>query len=133
LLANVSLQYFETGDVSFRASGAVTGKTFVQPAANQTGGPGLSTDLENLLVFKTCTAGQRPCGVAKYDVATGQGGGVHGQPGKIVPVTAGAAITAGQEVEVGAAGSAIPLATGRAAGLAMSGAANGADAMIKLY
>ena len=131
--SNVSNQYFETGNVSFRAQGAVVGKTFLAIGADNTGGPGLSTDLENLYVMKTCTAGARPCGVAKYDVADTQAGGVHGQPGMIVPVVAGAAITAGQEVEVGAAGKAIPLASGKAAGMAMSGAANAADAQIKLY
>jgi len=130
---NVSTQYHETGNVSFRAAGAVAGKTFVKPSADRTGGPGLSTDNENLYVFSTCPAGAKPAGVAKYDVANGEAGGVHGRPGMIVPVKAGAAIVAGVEVEVGAAGTAITLASGKAVGLAMSGAANGADAQIKLY
>ena len=131
--ANVSTQYHETGNVSFHASGAVVGKTFVAPSANRTGGPGLSTDIENMWVLATCPAGTRAAGVAKYDVANGGVGGVHGQPGMIVPVTAGAAITVGQEVEVGAAGKAIPLASGKAVGLAMSGAASAADCPVKLY
>ena len=51
----------------------------------------------------------------------------------IVPVTAGAAITAGQEVQSDATGQAIPLAAGKPAGLAMSGAAAGADCQVKIY
>lgn len=131
--ANVSTQYHETGNVSFHAAGAVVGKTFVKVSANRTGGPALSTDLESMWVMSTCPAGLRPTGVAKYDVADTKPGGVHGQPGMIVPVTAGSAITAGQEVEVGTNGQAIPLATGKAAGQAMSGAAGAADCPIKLY
>jgi hypothetical protein len=130
---NVSTQFKETGNVSFRAAGAVTGKTFVSPSADRTGGPGLSSDLANLYVFSTCPAGERAAGVAKYDVTDGNEGGVHGQPGMIVPVTAGATIAAGEEVQVGPAGAAIPLAAGIAVGLAMSGAAAAADAEIKLY
>lgn len=131
--ANVSTQYHETGNVSFHAAGAVVGKTFVRVSADRTGGPGLSTDLENAWVMSTCGAGAKATGVAKYDVADQKSGGIHGQPGMIVPVTAGAAITAGQEVEVGAAGKAIPLASGKAVGQAMSGAASGADCPVKLY
>ena len=51
----------------------------------------------------------------------------------VIPVTAGAGITFGQEVEVGAAGKAVPLASGKAAGMCLSGATNGNDAIIKLY
>jgi hypothetical protein len=80
-----------------------------------------------------CGAGLKPAGVAKYDVASGAKGGVHGQPGKIVPVTTGAAITAGQQVQSDASGQAIVLAAGVPAGLAMSGAALGADCQVKLY
>lgn len=131
--SNVSNQYFETGNVTFRAQGAVVGKTFLGVAAEPTGGPALSTDLENLFVFKTAPAASRAVGVCKYDVADTQAGSVHGQPGMIVPVTCGAAVAAGVEVEVGAAGKAVPFGTGIKAGICVSGAANGADAAIKLY
>ena len=133
--ANVAMQFHETGNVSFRAGAAVAGMTFVAPSANRAGGPGLSTDLDNLYVMATCPAGAQPAGVAKYDVPIGGRGGVHGQPGQIVPVAAGAAITAGQRVEVGALGKAIPAASGQVAGLAMTGCtAAGQDtiAQIKL-
>jgi hypothetical protein len=136
LPSNVSTQYFETGNVSFRATANVTGKRFVAPSADVTGGPGLSTDLQNVFRCAHCPAGKRPAGVAKYDVSSGSVGGMHGQPGQIVPVTTGAAIVAGAEVESDASGQAITwagtIATAKA-GLAMSGAGSGADAMIKLY
>lgn len=132
VLTNVGTQYFETGNVSFRATAAVTGKRFLGISGDVTGGPGLSTDLENVYRCAHAAAGVRACGVSKYDVASGAEGGMHGQPGMIVPVNAGAAIAAGQDVEVGANGQAVPLAAGRSAGLAMSSAALGADAQIKL-
>jgi hypothetical protein len=131
--ANVSVAYFEEGDVSFRATAAVTGKRFIAPSGDVTGGPGLSTDFENVYRCAHAGSGVKPCGVSQYDVAIGSRGPQHGNPGKIVPVTAGAALTAGQEVQSDATGQAIPLAAGRPAGLCMSGASNGADAQIKLY
>jgi hypothetical protein len=130
---NVCTPYKDSSDITFRASAAVTGKRFVAPSGNRTGGPGLSTDLENLPVFAHAAAGARAFGVAAYDVPAGGRGPVHGEPGKIVPVRAGAAIAAGNEVEVGANGQAVPLAAGRPVGLAVSGAANGTDAEIRLY
>jgi hypothetical protein len=48
-------------------------------------------------------------------------------------VVCGATITAGQEVQSDANGAAIPLAAGKANGIAMTGAAAAADAEIKLY
>ena len=50
-----------------------------------------------------------------------------------MPVTAGAAITAGAEVEVGASGKAITLASGKAVGRALTTAANNADVYVRLY
>jgi hypothetical protein len=129
---NVSMQFHETGNVSFIAVGAVTGKTFVSPSADRTGGPGLSADDDNNYRFSTCPAGEKPAGVSKYDVPDGGGGGVHGQPGMIVPVTLGGAVAAGDLVEVGAGGTAVVHAAGQVAGMAMSGGANGDDGQIKL-
>jgi hypothetical protein len=133
LATNVSTQYFETGNVSFRATANITGKRFVAPSGDVTGGPGLSTDNQNLYRMATCGAGLKPAGVAKYDVASGTVGGMHGQPGMIVPVTTGAAIVAGVQVQSDGAGAAITLASGVPAGLAMSGAGSGADCQVKLY
>jgi hypothetical protein len=123
LATNVSTQYFETGNVSFRATANITGKRFVAPSGDVTGGPGLSTDNQNLYRMATCGAGLKPAGVAKYDVSSG----------RIVPVTTGAAIVAGVQVQSDGAGAAITLASGVPAGLAMSGAGSGADCQVKLY
>ena len=131
---NVSMQYHETGNVSFIAEAAVTGKTFVAISGDRTGGPGLSADADNNYLVSPCAAGGKPFGVAKYDVPVGEGGGVHGQPGMIVPVTADAAIAAGAEVQVGPNGRVITAAAGIKVGLCLSGvAAQGDDAQIKLY
>jgi hypothetical protein len=129
---NVCIPFYETSDITVQASAAVTGKRFVAPSANRTGGPGLSTSATNVYVVAHAPAGAKPAGVSVYDAPSGGLLGIIGTPGRIVPVTAGAAITAGQQVEVGTAGQAIPLATGQRAGLAMTGAASGAAAEIKL-
>lgn len=138
---NVSTQFKETGNISFRASAAVTGKRFLKVSGNRTGGPGLSTDLENLVVCAQAGAGQVVVGVSKYDVAIDESGGMHGQPGMIVPVNCGADITAGAKVMSDANGRAIPWVTAASeanepAGIAMTGCditvAGDADAMIKL-
>lgn len=139
-MANECIPYKEPGSATtFKATAGVTGKRFVAPSGNRTGGAagGLSSDLANVLQCAHAGAGVKPLGVAKRDVANGALGGAHATPGMVVPVTAGATITAGQEVMSDASGQAIPhvpgTATNRAAGLALTGAANGADAEIRLY
>ena len=52
---------------------------------------------------------------------------------RVVKVTTGAALTAFQEVQAGAAGVAIPLAAGVKLGYALTSAANATDAEISLY
>lgn len=133
---NICYPLHETSDLTFRATAAVTGKRFVAPSGNRTGGPGLSTDTANVYQMAHAAAGAKAFGVSKYDVASGSLGGAFGTPGKVVPVTTGAAVTAGQQVEVGATGFAIPWAgtiATQPVGLAMTGAASGADVEIKLY
>lgn len=130
---NVCTPFHMTSDLTFRATAAVTGKRFVAPSGNRTGGPGLSTDLENVYRMAHCPAGERSFGVSKYDVPIDEEGGAYGTPGRIVPVTATGAIAAGDEVEVGANGTATLLAAGVAVGLAMTAAVDGGDAEIKLY
>lgn len=143
-LANVCNPYHVTGDVSFRANGAVTGKRFVKALANRTGGPGLSTDPENLWEIGHATANGPAAGVARYDVADNEAGSLIGVPGAVVPVTADGAIAAGAQVVVGTAGKAktysgaapdngagdqvIPVVVG----VAMSGVADGEDCPVKL-
>lgn len=94
----------------------------------------LSTTAEGQnIVVSPCAADAKPFGVAAYDAVAGKKVGVISGPGFIVPVTADGAITAGAEVEVGAAGKVKVYADGIKAGLAVDTVADGALAKIKLY
>lgn len=126
-MANECFPLFESSDVTAQTTAAVTGKRFVDISADITSGPGLSSTSEgsNLKVAHA-TAAAKAFGVAEYDAASGAKVGVIGTPGRIVPVTSGAAITAGAEVEVGTAGKAITLASGKSCGKAVT-TASGAD------
>jgi hypothetical protein len=79
-----------------------------------------------------CTAAARSCGVAFADTPVNTVGLIYGQPGTIVQVTAGAALTAGQEVESDANGQAIVLASGKSLGIVCKDAASGALAEVEL-
>jgi hypothetical protein len=86
----------------------------------------------------TCGAGQIAFGVAKYDVASGSLGGVYGTPGRIVPVVAGGAVTAGQKVMSDAAGEAVTWTSAaseanNALGYALNTAADGELVEVKLF
>jgi hypothetical protein len=111
-------------DVTGEASAAVIGKRFA----------GISGDLkpDGSLTVAHAAAGTRAVGVFKYDAATGEKVGIHRGARMVVPVTAGATITAGAAVEVGANGQAIPLAAGIAVGYAETAATSGQDARICL-
>lgn len=117
-----------------KASATVTGKRFVKISGNRTGGglAGLGTDLANVYQVAPAGSGERAIGVADKDAASGSLVGVYAGPGIIVPVNAGAALTAGEEVQSNATGQAIPLAAGKALGVVLTGASSGADAEIKL-
>ena len=138
-MANECIPFYEDGDeLTGYCTAAVTGKRFVMISGDRLSGPGLvlsSTDTSggNYRIAPATAAG-RIAGVAARDAAIGDTVLFLRGPGAgILPVTAGAAITAFEEVEVGAGGTAVPLASGVAVGVAMSGAANGADAEIALY
>lgn len=134
-MANECTPFKEEGlSVTAKASAQIVGKTFVKISGNRTGGgaDGLGTDLANVYQVATAAAGDRAVGVARQDAASGALVGVYTAPGIIVPVTAGAALTAGQEVQSNASGQAIPLAAGKALGVVMTGASASADAEIKL-
>lgn len=122
--ANEATPFHETSDVTFLATAAVTGKRFVAPSNTRSGGN---------FRMAHCAAGEKPSGVAAYDVASGARGPQHGTPGKIVPVTASGAIAFGEEVEVGADGKAVVFDSGIKAGQAMNTVADAGDAEIKLY
>jgi hypothetical protein len=131
------IPYYEPGDqITAHCEAAVVGKTFVaisDPRQGPAGG-GLSTTGEGQnVVVSTCAADGKPLGVAAHDAAIGKKVGVIGGPGFIVPVTADGAITAGDEVEVGANGKVKVFDAGIKAGLCLDTVADAADAMIKLY
>lgn len=124
------IPFYEPGHrITGRAEGTIEGKRFVVQQAAWVPGGGNNID------FQRAGAGVAADGVNVWDVTdeatmsviSAGGGG-------IVPVTSGAAITFGQEVEVDASGRAIPLATGEAVGKAYStvGAAD-LDVAVRLY
>jgi hypothetical protein len=128
-MANDAIPFWEDADrFTGIATVAVVGKTCADISApmdhvTQGASPGPQV--------ATCAAGVRPCGVFAWDA----------QPGSVVtvivagtiPITAGAAINAGQEVEVDASGHVIPHAAGTPAGKCWDTVAQGADAPIFLY
>ena len=118
-------------DIPGQCTAAVTGKRFLSVSGTRTSGPGLSNTAEgsNYRVAHT-GAGLRSIGVSMWDAPiNGKIGIIRGG---IVPVTAGAAITAGQEVQSDATGQAAPLTTGKSLGVAMADAALGADCEVSL-
>lgn len=143
--ANECIPFKKPGeDFTGKASATVTGKRFLKVSADRTGGGagGLSTALDNVYQVAPASANGAVCGVAAHDAASGSLVGVIA--GGIVPVTADGAITAGDQIMVGATGKAKtyapPTTTTATAlpvvvvvGVAMTGAADGADAEIKLY
>lgn len=136
-MANDCIPYkYPADDFTFQATAPVVGKTFVKISAARTSGPGLSNTAEGSVYrCATAAAGQQAIGVAKYDAPTNGKCGAY--RAGIVPVTAGATITAGQPVMANATGQAIPWVSAASEanaklGVAMNDAANGADAEIAL-
>lgn len=148
-IVNECIPFYDDGEIiTGQATAAVTGKRFLKISGDRTSGPGLATTAEggNYRVAPA-DAGGRVFGVASYDVASGAKVPVITGPGTVVPVTADGAISAGDPVSVGAAGKA-KTATAQSqsgsspyavtpgtivVGLCLSGAADGADAEIKLH
>ena len=148
-MANDLIPYKRPGeDVTGQATAAITGMKCVQisgpkPVGGKAEGnpitlpAGTSADSGAYRVAHPSGAGANGgagkmiLGVAKYDQPTvGKLVGVIREG--VVPITAGAAITNGQLVEVAADGSVVPNATGIAIGLACDDAASGAPAEIAL-
>jgi hypothetical protein len=105
-------------------TGTVTGKTFVDVSATRDAATGL-------IKVATAGAGVKALGVAAYDAASGTNVAI--LRGGILPVTAGGTIAFGAEVEVGSAGKAITLASGKAVGKAVEAGTNGNDVLIAFY
>lgn len=137
-MANDCIPLFRPGvDITAQASAAVTGKRVVKISGNITSGPGLSATAEgsNPRVAHCSGAADVPFGVSKYDAV------INGKVGVIregiVPVTAGAPITAGQQVMADANGQVIPYVYAGAAvpipvGTAIADASSGADCYVAL-
>lgn len=124
-MANENIGVYEPGqDISGRCSAAVTGKRFLKISGNRAGG--------NVAVAHA-DAGGRVCGVSGRDTASGALVNVKRGKDRVTFVTAGGAIAAFAEVEVGANGVAITKASGVAVGYAVTAAVNGGDAEISLY
>lgn len=113
---NICVPQFKGGnpDETVRVTADVVGKTFGATSADIQSGPALTTvalgtyDGGNLQAA-TCGLGIKPDGVFAYNQASG-GVVPFLKSGSTLPVTAGAGVTAGQEVQSDAAGKAVPLA-----------------------
>lgn len=116
--------YNDGSDITCSPTGDVTGKTFAAIAGPRTGG---------LLTIGTAPAGQRACGVIKYDATDGDLVGIARGSGRIVTVTAASTLNAGDEIEVGANGRATFHSDGVAAGYVVDDVDAGDDALVSLY
>jgi hypothetical protein len=81
----------------------------------------------------TATAAGAIAGVAAYDAASGGRVAVIRGKGVILPITAGAGITALAEVEVGTGGKVVTKASGVAVGRALETGTNNNPVMVDLY
>lgn len=107
------------------AAADVKGKTFVDLSGGMAGG---------LPKVKTATAASLKWGVAVRDGKVGGRVPVIRAKGVILPVTAGAAFAAGDELEVGAGGKAVKFNAGTKVGRALDAAtAADKDVFIELY
>lgn len=127
-MANETIPLYRPGDdVTATASGAVTGKTFVDISGAVSAANGTP------ITVATATAAGLSVGVASRDTASGAKLHVLRGKGSVVPVTAGGTIAVGAEVEVGSNGRAVTLASGKARGRAWSAGTSGNDVFIELY
>lgn len=112
--------------VTCTPSAAVTGKTLVAISGDR--------QADGTYTIAPAGAGAKVFGVAGWDCPVGGKVTVVTIPsGHVVPVTAGAALAAGDSITPGAGGTAVVAAGGaRACGIVLTGAADGADAMVQL-
>jgi hypothetical protein len=131
-----------TQKITVHAGYAITGKTFVGPlTSRQSGGlGGLAADPlpvgdgSNILCPAAPTAGGAVGGVANWDAASGAKVPITRGAGTFLPVTSGAAITVGAELQVDVNGRVVPFAAGKKVGIAHSAAgAAGTDVEVELY
>ncbi|AGP31523.1 capsid cement protein [Corynebacterium terpenotabidum] len=118
-------RYNDGSDITAQATAAVVGKTFATIAGDLTA--------EGLPTVKTAATGGNTVGVVKYDADAGEKVGVARGSSRVITVTAGGAITAGDEVAVGAGGKAVKAAEGAVVvGYSFNTVAAGADALVSL-
>lgn len=134
--ANLATPYYDDGgELTCYCSVAVIGKRFVKISGpRQAGNPRQGvTDavVGGNITVAPCAAGDDVFGVAAHDADVGTLVTVY-RGKKIVPVQAGAALTAGDVVEAGAAGVAVVGDEATAAGVSIDTAVSGADAQIAL-
>lgn len=121
---NIMHDRFNPGtDLTAIATAPVVGKTFAAYS-----GPMKSGNIS----VATAPAGAAVAGVIKYNADQDELVGIARGSGRVVTVTAGAAITSGSALEVGPAGKAIPAATGLVVGWAVDDATAETDALISL-
>lgn len=144
-MANDCIPYYRPGeDITGHVTADVIGKRVVRISATPTTGPGLAATAEgaNVRVAPCAGATQQPFGVSKYDALAGAKVGVIREG--VVPVTAGASVSAGDLVMADATGRVItyvgPITTNAAAllslpyvvGQALNDATVGNDCMVAL-
>ena len=120
---NVTVPFFKPGqDITGRLTATLSGKTFVAAVPGGRGSqPYIGLPAAGAAVF----------GVLGYDGVDGQF--IHVNVAGVVPVTAGADVTAGTQVQTNALGQAVPHTTGVAVGYALANAASGNAVPVKLY
>lgn len=123
---NECIPLYEPGKrITIVADGAISGRRAVKVNASKGQGfPGA-----NLHVIQAVAA-NRPDGIALWDLALNEVGGMIRDG--VVPVDAGATVTAGQEVEIDATGRVITLAAGKSIGKAWTDATVGNPCYVAL-
>ncbi|WZH38760.1 MAG: DUF2190 family protein [Microbacterium enclense] len=119
--------YTPASDVTVRAASAIVGKTFVALLG------GVNPSTGQLATVVPAPLAGASVGVASRDTASGAVMHLIRAKGIIVPVTAGGDVSVGAEVEVGANGRAVTLASGKARGRAWSAGTAGNDVFVELY
>lgn len=126
-----------TGHVA--QAGGVVGKRFLAISADKQGFEAVTDDITGgNIVVSYPAAGARTVGVSGYDATQGRKVKIVRGAGKVVPVTAGAALGFDVEVETNAVGQAIPRDSAarpnaRAVGRTIRSAAINTDALVELY
>jgi hypothetical protein len=134
-MANEAIPIYQPGQaITGHCSAGVTGKRFLKISADKQAGADAAVSdsvLGGNVVVAQCVAGDKCFGVADRDAAINTKVGVLG-PGHVVPVRAGAAVTAGQRVQSDASGQAIPVAAGADNGVAINSASTGEDVFVRV-